>query len=129
MRWLLLFGIVSPLVAQEGMGCIKDMMVPAYTSIARRSRQGGDVRAIVTIGKEGQPSKIETVAKDPDLAEEVRDFLTHETTYQPACSTKKLEVIFTFRLEGKPEATPPVFVRFQYPNHFVIITRPRATDF
>ncbi len=68
---------------------------------------------------------METVTSDPDLAQEVRGYLTHETTYDKACKGKRVEFVFTFRLEGTPEYTPLVWVKFQPPNRFVIVSRPQ----
>jgi hypothetical protein len=102
--------------------------VPGYTHVARRSEKGGDVRAVVGVGKSGKAGNIETVAADPNLAEEVLNYLTYATTYDEACVGKKVEILFTFRLEGEAEWTPPVKVRFQPPNHFVIRSRPRRPN-
>jgi hypothetical protein len=126
-RLSLLLCLGFRLVAQEGMNCVKDMMVPTYTYIARRSPSGGDVQAVIKLGPDGKP-EVETKSADADLALEVRRFLTHQATFNPVCHGKSIEMTFTFRLEGAPEAIPPVWVRFQPPNHFVIVSRPRAPD-
>ena len=114
--------------APSDLGCIKDLMVPRYNLYARRSATGGTVKAIVTIGSSTKPAKIELQATDQDLAEEVRAYLTRETTYSEACEGKLVELLFTFRLEGEAEWDPPVFVRFQPPNHFIIISRPKKPN-
>ena len=129
MRYLIGFAFAARLFAQDGIGCIKDMMVPSYTHVARRSAEGGDVRARVTIGWRGHVDQMNTGKADENLAEEVRNFLSKSTTYDPACQGKTVELIFTFRLEGEPEPNPPVWVRFQAPNRLVIISRPRSPDF
>ena len=80
---------VARLSARDGIGCIKDMTVPGYTHVARRSEKGGDVRAVVGLGKSGKAGNIETVAADPNLAEEVRNYLTYATTYDEAAWEKR----------------------------------------
>lgn len=127
----LLCGLVPRSYAQgePGLSCIKDMMVPSYSYLARRSPNGGTVQALISLGKDGIPKSIEVSGADADIRQEVRDFLSTEATFMPACGGRTVELVFTFQLEGKPEATPPVFVRFRAPNHFVIISRPRSPDF
>lgn len=125
MRYLIYFIVAAPLLAQDGIGCVKDMMVPSYTNVARRSPEGGDVHATVSIGWQGQLDELKIAKADENLAQEVRDFLSR-AAYDAACQGKTVELVFTFKLEGKAEASPPVWVRFQAPNHFVIISRPRS---
>jgi hypothetical protein len=110
------------------LGCIKEMSVPYYSHVARRSTKGGTVRAVVTIGPSGKAAKIDTDTADPNLAEEVRIFLSEATTYNEGCADKQVELVFTFRLEGDAEWTPPVFVKFAPPNHFIIISRPKKPN-
>jgi hypothetical protein len=119
---LLLF---AGLATGQSLDCIADMTVPRYNLSSRRSITGGDVTATVTVGAEGHAAKIDLVATDPNLAEEVRLYLTNETKYSNLCQGKKIEVKFTFQLEGEPEWAPPVWVRFRPPNHFVIVSRPQ----
>jgi len=82
----------------------------------------------VTVGPSGKAKEVDTGDADPNLAEEVRIFLKGATTFAEACTEQKVEVFFTFRLEGEPEWTPPVWVKFQPPNHFIIISRPKKPN-
>lgn len=104
-------------------------MVPSYTSVARRSPAGGTVKAVVTIGPTGSAGKVDVGESDANLGEEVRNFLTRETAYSQKCFGKRVVLFFTFRLEGNPEPNPPVFVRFEPPNRFMIISRLQSPDF
>jgi hypothetical protein len=62
---LLLSLFVAPcLFGQDGMGCVKEMMVPNYSYVARRTAKGGYVRAKVTIGSSGKLSKIQMDGAD-----------------------------------------------------------------
>ena len=109
----------------QNLECVKELEVPRYNLSSRRSFTGGTVTAIVSIGRGGLVSQIDTGTADRNLAEEVRTYLTTAATYSETCEGKKVEITFTFKLEGEPEFTPPVFVRFRPPNHFIIISRPR----
>jgi hypothetical protein len=110
------------------LACIKELGIPSYSHTARRAPEGGTVRAVVKIGPLGRAAKIETNGANPDLAEEVRNFLSEATTYKEGCANKRVELIFTFQLEGDPEWTPQVFVRFAPPNHFTIVSRPKKPN-
>ena len=113
-----------------GLGCIKDLGLPRYTHVARRSVNGGTVEALINIGRSGKVGSIEIRDDaDADLSAEVRDFLTLETVYSEACEGKQVQIIFTFTLTDTPEGNPPVWVRFQPPNHFFIISRPKKPNF
>ena len=79
---------------------------------------------MVTIADGGRISEIELTPPNPDLGDEVQAYL-RSSKYSEQCAGRKVEIKFTFLLEGEPEATPPVFVRFQPPNRFVIVSRPR----
>jgi hypothetical protein len=111
-------------MAFAGTECIKEMELPGYSFVARRVPKGGTVRAIVKIGKNGKPIAISTPNSDENLAEEVRDKLTDTTSYLESCQGKIVELLFTFRLEGKPVGNPATTVRFQPPNRFIIISEP-----
>ena len=108
-----------------GMACIKEMMVPDYTAVARRSPTGGTIKATISIGRNGEADRVDTSGSDPDLADVVRGYLSKAATYSTGCQGKQVHLVFTFRLEGAPELTPPVFFAFRPPNHFVIISRPQ----
>ena len=110
----------------DDLSCVKEMTIPTFTYLARRANQGGTVRAVVTVASSGAAGKIETFASSKDLAEEVRAFLSEEATFAKTCGGTLIEMFFTFRLEGEAEPSPQVKVRFQPPNHFTIISRPRA---
>lgn len=110
----------------RGLNCIKELMIPGYNLSSRRSASGGTITATVTLGKAGKISEIETAPSNPDLADEVRAYL-RSSTYSDDCVGRQVEIKFTFLLEGEPEASPPVFVRFRPPNHFLIVSRPRRT--
>jgi len=109
----------------QSLDCIAEMTVPRYSLSSRRSTRGGDVAATVSIGVDGRPSSIDLRSDDTNLAEEVQVFLSRHTTYASNCAGKKVELMFTFRLEGEAEINPPVWVRFRPPNHFIIVSRPR----
>ena len=106
MRYLIWLAFATSLPAQDGMGCIKEMMVPTYTNVARRSAKGGEVRAGVTIGWQGVVNEISTGKADENLAQEVRNFLSTSTTYGPRCQGKKVALVFAFSLEGEAEPNP-----------------------
>ena len=110
--------------ASEDLHCVKDLLIPGYTYVARRSHQGGTVEAVITIGAAGTASNIVTRSSDPNLEAEVRDYLRNNTLYDSGCSGKNVVLRFTFRLEGEAEPNPPVWVHFLPPNHFVIVSRP-----
>jgi hypothetical protein len=84
----------------QSLECVSELMVPRYNLSSRRSTTGGSVLAIVTVGTGGHAAKIDLDAADPDLAAEVRVFLTGSTKYAENCAGKKVEMRFTFRLEG-----------------------------
>jgi hypothetical protein len=110
------------------MDCVKELMVPRYNLSSRRSATGGTVSVSVLVGSDGRPAKIDAIASDSNLAEEVRAYLLHETTYSEACAGKVIDFKFTFELKGEPEWDPPVFVKFRPPNHFIIVSRPRKPN-
>jgi len=105
------------------------MQIPPYSSTARRSTVGGDVKAVIRIGVSGKIDKLSVTSTDSNLVEAVEPILRNRTTYSESCAGKEFELLFTFRLEGKPEANPPETVRFQPPNHFIITSRPKIYEF
>ncbi|HEV1287229.1 MAG TPA: hypothetical protein VNU44_18055 [Bryobacteraceae bacterium] len=120
--------VVPSCACAADLGCIREMSVPTYSHVARRSATGGTVRAVVTIGPSSKAGKIEISGAESNLAEEVRIILDGATSYEEGCAGKQVELIFTFRLQGDPEWTPPVFVRFAPPNRFIIISRPKKPN-
>ena len=76
----LLIAHASRLSAFAGLECIQEIELPRYF-IARRSPEGGMVRAIVKVGSDGKASHVRTPGADKNLAEEVRDTLTDGTSY------------------------------------------------
>jgi len=115
--------------ASKDLGCVERMKIPGYSFIARRSPKGGTVRAVVTVGSAGKAGSIDFGTSDANLAEEVRGYLSSETKYSEGCEGKTVELLFTFRLEGEAEWTPPVFFEFRPPNHFIIKSRPRKPEY
>ena len=108
--------------------CVTDMMIPAYGHVARRSKTGGSVRAVVTVGSSGAAEAIHITSVDEDLADEVRAYLKNATTYNPGCGGKQVNLLFTFELSGEPQHDPPVWVRFLPPNRFIIMSRPHRPN-
>lgn len=111
--------------ASAGIDCIREIELPRYSFVARRAPAGGTVKALIMIGKSGRPVTIRTPNSDENLAEEVRDTLRDNTSYSGACQGKEIEIVFTFRLEGKPSEYPMTSVHFQPPNHFVLVSEPK----
>jgi hypothetical protein len=107
------------------MRCIKDIELPHYGFVARRNPKGGDVRAIVSIGPNGKAKIVSTPNADQNLATEIRDTLVDGTSYLASCNGEDLEILFTFRLEGKPAVYPFTSVHFEPPNHFIVISEPK----
>jgi hypothetical protein len=118
-------GAISAQGTPDGVGCIKELQVPMYTSVARRSPAGGTVRARITIGNSGKAEALSLDSKDPDLKQEVKLFLG-PASFMANCAGRQVLLLFTFRLEGEPEPNPPVFVWFRGPNEFVIVSAPRS---
>jgi hypothetical protein len=112
------------LVAQN-IECVSELTLPQYSMVARQSSGGGTVSAAIVIGAGGRPEHIDFEGGDSDLANEVRIYLTHATTYLKGCAGKTVNLKFTFELKGDPELYPHVFVKFRPPNHFIIISRPQ----
>ena len=110
--------------APASLDCIKELSVPRYTYLARRAATGGTAKAVVTVGPGGKVDTVDIITSEPDIGQEVRTYLVERSTYVEACVGRKVELLFTFRLEGKPEWHPPVWVRFRPPNQFIIISRP-----
>src|SRR5580704_2760349 len=110
-------------LAADRLICIKEMGIPWYTHVARRS-SGGDVTARVRVGAHGKAASILTPGADLNLAKEVEQFLMIDTSYLESCEGQELEVVFTFRFEGQPANQPWTHVRFLPPNHFILITQP-----
>ena len=117
--------LVSSICAAADLGCIKDIELPRYSFLARRSPQGGTVRAIVRIGENGKAEGISTPSADENLASEVRNVLMDETSYQTSCRGKSVELLFTFRIEGEPATYPFMTYHFEPPNHFTIVSEPK----
>jgi hypothetical protein len=122
---IFLLGQGWALRAAAGLDCVKEIELPQYSFIARRSPAGGTVRAIIKIGHNGKPVTISMPKADDNLAEEVRGTLTDGTLYVESCAGQEVELVFVFRLEGKPADTPFTTFRFQPPNRFVIISEPK----
>jgi hypothetical protein len=122
---LLLLTLIRVAAEASDLDCIKDIELPTYSFVARRSQTGGTVTAIVTVGQDGKASRVTTPDADANLAEEVRDSLSDGTSYLPSCAGKNLTIVFTFKLEGEPVDNPYTSIHFEPPNHFVIISRPK----
>jgi len=125
---LLLFLALGGVAAAQNVDCIEELRVPRYNLSSRRSATGGTVAASILVGEGGRPARIDTVTPDSNLADEVRFYLSHGTTYLEGCAGKLIELKFTFELAGEAEWDPPVFVSFRPPNHFVITSRPRKPN-
>jgi hypothetical protein len=124
--WWVGFLLLVPICLRaQGLDCISELRIPHYSLSSRRSTVGGTVVAKVLIGPEGRPSKIAFDPGDPNLIDEVRVYLNGATKYSPTCAGKEVEIRFTFKLEGEAEYTPPVFVYFRAPNHFIIVSTPQ----
>jgi hypothetical protein len=110
--------------AATGLACIKEIELPTYSYVARRSA-GGTVKAIVAIGNHGHAASIDIPNADKDLAEEVRTTLELGTTYSDSCRGERVEIVFTFILQGEPAEYPRTWIKFEPPNHFTITSEPR----
>jgi hypothetical protein len=122
--WVYVFMIVlhsSCAAAPGNLDCIKEIELPRYSFIARRS-PGGTVKAVVRIGPHGKATIVTTPNADKDLSEEVRDTLTDGTSYLESCNGQELELVFTFRIEGPAVEYPMTTIRFHPPNHFIIVS-------
>lgn len=116
---------ISAWCAEPNLAGIVDMELPLYTFRARRS-PGGTIQALVTVGKTGRARSVKTTGGDEGLAAEVKDTLTEAATYDPKCKGSKVELIFTFQLEGAPTPNPHVYSRFRPPNHFILTSQPQS---
>ncbi len=127
-RFVLATAMVAgwPCLAQQdaNLECVEELGVPRYTYMARRSPNGGEVSAVVTIGPAGTAVSVETRSESPHLAEEVRSFLQNATKFKKGCESQKVRLRFTFQMQGEPEWQPIVFVKFRPPNHFIIVSSP-----
>ena len=83
------------------------------------------MRAVVKVGANGKAAHVRTPGADKNLAEEVRNTLTDGTSYDRSCKGSEIEIDFTFRLEGEADARPLTKVKFEPPNHFIIISEPQ----
>jgi hypothetical protein len=117
------------LSAFAGLECIQGIELPRYSFIARRTPSGGTVRAVVKVGNDGKAASIRTPGADDNLAEEVRDTLTDGTSYVQSCKGLEFEIVFTFRLEGEATPRPLVWIKFESPNHFTIISEPKQPHY
>ena len=107
----------------NNLSCLVELELPQF-AVALMSPKGGDVDAIVVIGDDGQPTTVHTESTDAHLSGEVEYHLRKKAVYRSHCSVKEVRLQFTFRIEGTPVASPFTKVRFQPPNHFIILTQP-----
>jgi hypothetical protein len=122
---LCLGGSVGLHAQATGLGCIEEMLLPGYGTIASKARKPGTAVASVTVSK-GTLASLSIQAPDSYLAREVEVFLRYNTTFRVDCGDAPVVLKFTFVLQGGPVADPTVRVRFRGPNEFVIESQPEA---
>jgi hypothetical protein len=109
-----------------GLGCIKEMLLPAYGAIARKAMSPGTVKAEASIGPGGTLAGFRSGDADRFLALEVETFIRYNTSFRSECVGKQVSLVFTFVLEGDPVVDPTARVKFRGPNEFVIISQPQS---
>lgn len=102
--------------------CVKELELPRFAT-AGRSPRGGTVVALVELGGVSPRISVSSRPKDKSLEEEVRYHLRERGKYDMGCKGK-VELRFTFAVEGDPSYSPFPRVFFKPPNAFIIITQP-----
>ena len=106
--------------------CASRLELPLYHPLARQARLSGTVVAIVQLDNDGGISRLELEA--PGVHGLLKDAVSasvRQSTFSRKCDSKKLQIIFTFVIEG--DATPGAtqsLIAFAPPNRFIIRTRP-----
>ena len=115
------FGQGLPL---RDLSCLLQLNVPLYQQLARDARASGSVRAVVEIGKSGNPGSIEVEGTAaPGIKALVRSAF-REARFDVSCASRFVEVNFVYRLEGQPSPEPRNKLRFIGPNTFEITSTP-----
>jgi hypothetical protein len=98
----------------------------AYPLIARLSHTQGTAIANVQLNKKGEVVDVST-SGSPMLSDEVNKSLKGWKFQCDSCD--RANIIFEFKLEGKPrDANPETFITFDLPGRVTVVTQPPVCD-
>ncbi len=128
LMWMVLVDPILSLAAGQvaaasDVECLEELELPQF-AVVNRVPVGGEVRAVVKVGKDGEAASVHTESTDPSLSTEVEHHLRKRAVYKTNCSGREVRFWFTFKVEGEPAPSPCPRFRFRPPNHFVITVQP-----
>jgi hypothetical protein len=104
--------------------CVQDLKIPKFGPGARAAGDSAQpVISIVEIGANGSPAKIEFRNGDQRHRHEIEWYL-RDSSFSSACAGKRIEIRFSFRIEGPRANYHTLRIEFKPPNHFLIFTNP-----
>jgi hypothetical protein len=124
--WAVLFatGETFAQTSPDNMQCVTEIEVPRYSWVARGAiHDTGTVTIDLRIGRSGAMEDIQTKGPDQRLIKEVTSFLEAGAKFSPSCEGKRVQMLFTFRMEGEPTHYPFTRFTFRPPNHFIVTSQ------
>ena len=108
--------------------CVQDIVVPGYPRLARIAQLEGSVSLELRIGEDGTVLSAEGSGAHPLLVQEAEKNIREWTFAMFPQSTEfpiSHRIVFTYRLQGKPEYREPIpRVVLHLPDRVEIISRP-----
>lgn len=110
--------------AVDNMQCVVELEVPRYSWIARGAAQDtGTVSVDFLVGRHGTIADMHGNGPDPRLIEEAESFLKAGAKLLPSCEGRRVQLLFTFQMDGEARDYPFTRVKFRPPNHFIIVSQ------
>lgn len=112
----------SPITALSP--CVQELKVPRFGLAAFSAGSSQEpVVSIAEIGSGGRLTRVQFRNGNRDHREEIEYYL-RMSTFNPSCAGRRVQILFSFRIEGPEMAHHVSWIEFKPPNHFVIYTNP-----
>lgn len=119
---LLGVGLVSVGKADETFQCVRRLVLPVYSPLARTPGISGSVQFRAQITKNGLLDAIQSTG--PDLLVGSVASAMNQSLFRSECNGQIVRFEFVFALEGKPSSFASGHVEFEPPHRFRIVARP-----
>lgn len=103
----------------EVQGCLLELHVPQYPSLARQARLVGTAAVELTVGDRGDATAISIKGVDR-LLEEAAKEAVRSSRFAESCRSQSIRFTFIFELQEPPKQRDSSQVLFRPPNVFVI---------
>jgi TonB family protein len=125
----LLFALATPTVtnAQDAL-CVKHIEAPQYDDIARAAHVTGVVTLAVTIDVDGQVTQVSRVSGPDILSKSAQENVKKWSFDNRSKAPVVLNMIYDYRILGKPSAKVVTSATFDLPGHVTVIVDPVSME-